>query len=83
MLTDSAKQHTTVDSMQTFFRPAAGTQQAYEIGRGKKLRDGRYEFPLTVFEIAAGGDNKRIHPRYSKIIVTRAGKEDWAIDKLP
>ncbi len=80
MLTDAAKQHTSEDRLQNFFSPASGTQQAFEIGRGKKLKPGRYSFPVALMETSPG---HAVHRRFSHITVTRAGKEDWAVDKLP
>src|SRR5713226_7089281 len=80
MLTDTAKHHTSEDRLQEFFSPGPATQQAFEISRGKKLKPGRYTFPVALFEIRE--DQKWIRPRFSQIIVIRTGKDDWAIDKL-
>jgi hypothetical protein len=81
MLSDTAKQHTSENYLQTFFAPGASAQQAFEIGRGKKLRGGRYVFAVTLFNIRE--DRKRAHPRFSQLIVIRTGKDDWLVDKLP
>jgi len=83
VLTDDAKHRTSEDHLRQFFSPTGGTQEAYEIGHGKKLATGRYSFPVVLFEAAPGHEVKPTRPRSSHIIVTRAGKEDWAIDKLP
>ncbi len=81
MLTDAAKHRTSEGRLLAFFSPPAATHQAFEISSGKKLKDGRYSFPIALFEIAPG--HGRTHPRFSEIIVIRTGKDDWAIDKLP
>jgi hypothetical protein len=81
LLTDAAKHQVSEDRLQAFFAPGASIQQGYEIGRGKKLKAGRYSFPVTLLEI--GPDHKWVHPRFSQIIVVNTGKDDWAIDKLP
>jgi len=78
MLTDAAKEHISVDQLQEFFSP--GAEAAYEINRGKKLQDGRYVFPVALFEIA---DGQRVRPRFSRMVVVRTGKDDWAVDRLP
>jgi hypothetical protein len=66
--------------LQSFFSPTPGTQQAFEISRGKKLRPGRYSFPVILLETSPG---EAVHRRFSHIIVTRAGKDEWTVDKLP
>jgi hypothetical protein len=81
LLTDAAKQHVSEDRMQAFFAPGSSIQEGYEISRGKKLKPGRYVFPVALFEI--GPDHKWVHPRFSQITVVNTGKDDWAIDKLP
>jgi hypothetical protein len=81
MLTDAAKQRTSESRLLAFFSPPPATHQAFEIGRGKKLKDGRYSFPIALFVIAPG--HRRTHPRFSEIVVIRTGGDDWSIDKLP
>jgi len=80
LLSDTAKQHTSADKLEAFF--FASAQTAYEIGRGQKLKAGRYTFPITLFELPAGQE-RRTHLRSFQIIVARTGKDDWAVDKLP
>jgi hypothetical protein len=80
MLTDTAKQGSTEDRLEVFF--ASGHDAAYEITRGKKLKAGCYAFPVALFtSVAAMGSSAR--PQRSQIVVVRAGKDEWAIDKLP
>lgn len=80
MLSDATKHHTSEERLQSFFAPASGTQQAFELNRGKRLKPGRYSFPVVLLETGPG---RAVHRRFSHIIVTRAGKEEWAVDKLP
>ena len=80
MLSDATKQHTSEERLQSFFAPASGAQQAFELDRGKRLKPGRYSFPVVLLVSAPG---RAVHRRFSHIIVTRAGKEEWAVDKLP
>jgi len=80
MLTDAAKKQTSEEGLRGFF--SGGPRTAFEIGRGSKLKPGRYVFPITLF--ALDPDLSRsVHPHYTRIIVTRTGKDEWAIDKLP
>lgn len=83
MLTDAAKHRIAEDGLQKFLSPRATAQQAFEINRGKKLKVGRYVFPVVLFQANSGSPRKPQHPRYSQIVVIRTGKDDWAIDKLP
>ncbi len=80
MLTDAAKQSSSQDRLEVFF--TSGHDAAYEIARGKKLKVGCYAFPVALFTSVTGvGDDAR--PQRSQLVVVRAGKDEWAIDKLP
>ena len=52
MLTDDAKQHSSEERMEAFF--SSGADAAYEIARGKKMKAGRYAFPVTLFPFHSG-----------------------------
>jgi hypothetical protein len=80
MLTDAAKQHSSEDRMDAFF--SSGADAAYEIARGKKVRTGRYTFPVTLFP-SHSGTARYERPQKSEILVVRTGKDEWAIDRLP
>ena len=80
LLSDRLKQHTAEDYLQTFFSRTENAQEAYEISGGKKLKQGRYIFSVALFNSRSGTWTQR---RSSRIIVTRVGKNDWAVDKLP
>ena len=77
MLTDAAKQHCSEERLQEFF--SAGDNAAYEISRGRKLKTGRYAFAVGLVETSGA----KVRRHFSEIIVIRAGKQDWAVDKLP
>jgi len=79
LLTDSARQHVEEMTLRNFFRDPA--PRAFEIVRGKRLRNGRYSFPVVLVQKSASGN--QAHRKYSEMIVTRTGKDDWAVDKLP
>lgn len=80
MLTDAAKHDSSERRIDIFF--SSGSDSAYEIARGKRLTDGRYAFPVTLFPYHSDA-NKPEPPQKSEIVVVRAGKDEWAIDKLP
>jgi hypothetical protein len=80
MLTDAAKQHSSEDRMEVFF--SSGADAAYEIARGKRVKAGRYVFPVTLFPFHSG-TTKSDRPQKSEIVVVRTGKEEGAIDRLP
>lgn len=77
LLSSRAKQAATADGIDKFFSTFAPS--AYEIGRGKLLKHGRYEFPVVL----VGAANTRSRRRFSSIIVLHSGDNDWAVDKLP
>jgi hypothetical protein len=80
LLSDSAKQHISEERLDAFF--AHGTSVAYEIQRGRILKDGRYTFPVVLFGVASGARGAT-HPHIVQIIVAKTGKHEWAIDRLP
>lgn len=80
MLTDVAKQNTSQDRLDDLF--SSGSDAAYEIARGRKLKIGRYAFPVTLFTSRSDASRPG-RPQKSEIIVVRAGEGEWAIDKLP
>lgn len=79
LLTDRVKQHTKEERLEAFFTPAAHSQQAYEITSGKKLGPGHYVFRVTLF--SSGQKSACPHP--SQLVIIRAGKNDWAVDRMP
>ena len=79
MLTDTAKQHSSEDRLESFF--SSGAEAAYEIARGKKMKAGRYAFPITLFPFHSG-TSKSDRPQKSEMVVVRTVKDEWAIDKL-
>lgn len=77
MLSDAARQGVSADKLQNFFSP--GPDAAYEIARGKRVSSAAYEFPIVLFV----GSSAPSHPHACTVIVTRSGKSEWAIDKIP
>ena len=80
MLTDIAKQKSSEDRLEAFF--ASGHDAAYEIARGRKLKAGCYVFPVALFTLLTDSASAA-RPQKSQIVVVRAGKDEWAIDKMP
>ena len=76
MLTDAARQRVSRDGLQQFFSPAPNA--AFEIQHGKRINAGEYVFPVVLF---GSSNTVRAHP--GKIVVTRSGKDEWAVDRLP
>jgi hypothetical protein len=74
MLSDSARQNVSPDRLRSFFSP--GPDAAYEIVRGKRVSSAAYEFPVVLFGASA-------HRHAGTVIVTRSGKNEWAVDRLP
>jgi hypothetical protein len=74
MLSDSARKRVSPDRLQNFFSP--GLDAAYEIAHGKRVNSAAYEFPVVLFGASA-------HRHACTVIVTRSGKNEWAVDRLP
>ena len=82
LVTDHFRQRTSEGTMHNFFAsPTART--SYEIGRGRKLASGRYEFPVALFQPSSRNGRKWMRPLTSTLTVVRSGKSEWAIDNLP
>jgi hypothetical protein len=77
LLTSRAKQDATPEGIERFFSSAPA---AYEIGRGKLLKHGRYEFPLV---LVSGRKTHRVHRRFCSLVIVNTANNDWAVDKLP
>lgn len=77
MLSDSARQNLSPENLQSFFSP--GPDAAYEITRGKRVNSAAYEFPVVLF----GASATPSRPHVCTVVVTRSGKNEWAVDKLP
>ena len=77
LLTGRAKEKATTEVVEKFF--SNPIPSAYEIGRGKLLKRGRYEFPVVL----VGTSKNHASRRFSSIVIVDTGKNDWAVDKLP
>ena len=80
MLTDVAKQSISESQLDELFGAEKSGSRGFELGHGKKLHPGRYEFPVMLFE---GGKGQNAASRYSRLVVVKEGKNEWVIDQLP
>jgi hypothetical protein len=79
LLTSHAKEAATTEVVEQFFsNPAAS---AYEIGRGKLAKRGRYEFPVVL--VTSDSQKQHARRKFTSIVVVNTGNNDWAVDKLP
>jgi|SRR5579864_5135528 len=76
MLSDSAREHASRDQLQEFF--SSGPEAAFEIQRGKRLNADEYSFPVVLFNLSSSP-----RPHICRIVIVKAGKDDWAVDRLP
>jgi hypothetical protein len=79
LLTSQSKEKVTTDMLEDFFD--GSRLSAYEVGRGKLIKRGRYEFPVVL--VSANEKGSRVRRRFSSVVVVDTGHNDWAIDKLP
>ena len=78
LITNRAKQQSTEEGIDKLFDGSSA--RAFEITRGRALRQGRYQFSIVLLQ---EDDSGHTHRRFSELIITNAGKNDWAVDKLP
>ena len=81
LLSSHAKESATAEVVENFFSNAGAS--AYEITRGKLAKRDRYEFPVVLISNGTGAKGRRVHRRFSTIVVVNTGNNDWAVDKLP
>jgi hypothetical protein len=82
LLSSHVKERTTTEALDQFFgADALPNKRAYEIGRGKMLKRGHYEFPVVLMSRASQEGHAR--RRFSSIILVNTGHNDWAVDRLP
>ena len=80
LLTSHSKENATTDVLESFFD--GSLLSAYEVGRGKLIKRGRYEFPVVL--ISTNEKGSRVRRRFSNVVVVDTGhNDDWAVDKLP
>jgi hypothetical protein len=79
LLSSHAKETVTTDAAERFF--SSPGPSAYEIGRGKLLKHGVYEFPIVL--VSGASQKIRARRRFSSIVIVDTGHNDWAVDKLP
>jgi hypothetical protein len=77
MLTDAAREHASREQLQEFF--LSGPQAAFEIERGKRVNAAEYVFPAVLFDESVPAHK----PHACRIVVVKAGKDDWSVDRLP
>jgi len=77
MLSDGARQRISPEQLEEFFSPAANA--AFEIQHGKLHKAGEYVFPVVLFGLAESSG----HVRFGQIVIVKAGKNDWAVERLP
>ena len=79
LLSDRLKQRTSESLLNALLSSNISKPQSFEIGRGKKLAPGRYQFPIALFQAKA----KWTRPQTASLVVVKNGYNDWAIDRLP
>ena len=77
MLSDAARQRVSPEKLQEFFSP--GPEAAFEIQHGHRIKGGGYAFPVVLF----GVSSPMSRPRVCSIVLIRAGKDEWVVDRLP
>ena len=81
LLSDRARQRTEETRVHDFFFAERGG--SFEIGRGRKLAVGRYEFPVALFASDAARTRDASRPKTVFLIVVKVNHDDWAVDQLP
>jgi hypothetical protein len=77
-VTNRAKQQSTEEGVDKLF--SGSSTRAFEISRGRLVRQGRYQFSIVLVQ---NDDSGHTHRRFTELIITNTGNNDWAVDKLP
>jgi hypothetical protein len=78
LITTRAKEQSTEEGVDRLF--SGSSNRAFEITRGHPLPEGRYQFSIVLLQTDDSGHTRR---RFAELIITKTGKNDWAVDKLP
>jgi len=81
LISDDLRLHSTADAVSLFF--SAHPQQTYEIARGRKLAPGRYQFPITLWQLSSPSTTSHPKPHTTTLYLVRTPKNDWLVDNLP
>ena len=57
--------------------------EAFEIGRGKRLRDGRYSFEVRLYEQYTGAKYRQKRRKATSIVLSMSMDGEWLVDRLP
>jgi hypothetical protein len=76
LLSDHVRHSRNPDEIEQFF--SSGADRAFEITHGKGNR-GRCRFPVVLVT----GEGRRVHRKFSEIVLVNTGKNDWVVDRLP
>jgi hypothetical protein len=77
-ITNRAKQQSTEEGVDKLF--SGSSTRAFEISPGRLVRQGRYQFSIVLLQNDDSGHTRR---RFTQLIITNTGNNDWAVDKLP
>ena len=77
-ITKRAKQQSTEEGVDKLF--SGSSTRAFEISRGRLVRQGRYQFYIVLLQ---NDDYGHTHRRFTELIIANTGNNDWAVDKLP
>lgn len=78
LITTKAKQQSTEEGIDKLFSGPA--MRAFEITRGRSLRQDSYQFSIVLLQADDSGHTRR---RFAELVVINTGGNDWAVDKLP
>ena len=78
LITNRAKQQSTEEGIDKLFSGPA--MRAFEITRGRSLRQESYHFAIVLLQ---ADDSGRTTRRFTELVVINTGRNDWAVDKLP
>jgi hypothetical protein len=50
---------------------------------GRRLARNRYAFDVILYEDYSGTSYQNERPKPSRVVLVKAGREEWLVDKLP
>jgi len=77
-ITNRAKQQSTEEGVDKLF--SGSSTRAFEISRGRLVRQGRYQFSIVLLQNDDSGHTRR---RFTQLIITNTGNNDWAWINCP
>lgn len=84
MLSRRLKQSFTEEELRMYISGISNPHHAgFDVGRGKRLADGHFAFPVRFYEHYTAEKETFKRPKALRFVVVQTGPEEWRVEELP